>query len=137
MRKFVSGWVLVVFAAFSIAQPRSHRTVVQLSASGPAAYLMVLGNVENLQKAFAPDKITVEVVCLGPGLDLLFASGNPLSVRVKKLSASGVIFAACGNTLRGRHVDKSRLLPFCVVVDSGVAEVVRKQEAGWTYLKGG
>jgi intracellular sulfur oxidation DsrE/DsrF family protein len=28
-------------------------------------------------------------------------------------------------------------LPFAITVDSGVAEVVRKQEAGWSYIKSG
>ncbi len=39
--------------------------------------------------------------------------------------------------MRHRNVQKSDLFDFVVTVDSGVAEVVRKQEAGWSYLKGG
>jgi intracellular sulfur oxidation DsrE/DsrF family protein len=34
-------------------------------------------------------------------------------------------------------VTQADLLPFVTTVDSGVAEVVRKQEAGWAYLKSG
>jgi intracellular sulfur oxidation DsrE/DsrF family protein len=39
--------------------------------------------------------------------------------------------------MRKQNLTKEQLLPFAVTVDSGVAEVVRKQEAGWAYLKGG
>lgn len=38
--------------------------------------------------------------------------------------------------MRGRHLLKSQMHPFGLAVDSGVAEVVRKDEAGWSYLKG-
>jgi len=29
------------------------------------------------------------------------------------------------------------LVPFAAQVDSGVGELIRKQEAGWSYLKAG
>ena len=47
------------------------------------------------------------------------------------------MFAACENTMRKKKVTKEPLLPFVTTVDSGVAEVVRKQEEGWAYIKGG
>lgn len=39
--------------------------------------------------------------------------------------------------MRRRNVTTADLLPFAGQVDSGAAEVVRKQEAGWSYLKSG
>lgn len=39
--------------------------------------------------------------------------------------------------MKRMRVTKEELLPFAVTVDSGVAEVVRKQEEGWSYIKGG
>ena len=56
---------------------------------------------------------------------------------MRKQSEAGVRFAACQNTMRRRNISKEDLLPFVGTVDSGVAEVVRKQEEGWAYLKGG
>jgi intracellular sulfur oxidation DsrE/DsrF family protein len=50
---------------------------------------------------------------------------------------AGVVFAACENTMKKQNVTKEQLMPFVITVDSGVAEVVRKQEAGWAYIKGG
>jgi intracellular sulfur oxidation DsrE/DsrF family protein len=35
------------------------------------------------------------------------------------------------------HVTQKELLPLAPTVDSGTAEVVRKQEAGWSYLRSG
>ena len=50
---------------------------------------------------------------------------------------AGVVFAARENTMKKQNVTKDQLMPFVTTVDSGVAEVVRKQEAGWAYIKGG
>ena len=36
-----------------------------------------------------------------------------------------------------KNVTEKDLMPFVTTVDSGVAEVVRKQEEGWSYIKGG
>ena len=39
--------------------------------------------------------------------------------------------------MKKKNVSKADLLPATTTVDSGVAEVVRKQEAGWSYVKSG
>ena len=103
---------------------------------GISAYGTILSNVTNLKKAFAPEAIDIEVVCHGAGIDMLFMSQSSLASQMKRVHNLGVVFAACGNTLRGKKIDRNRIYPYAKVVDSGVAEVVRKQEAGWSYLKG-
>jgi intracellular sulfur oxidation DsrE/DsrF family protein len=35
------------------------------------------------------------------------------------------------------HVSKADLFPFDITVDSGAAELIRTQEAGWAYIKAG
>lgn len=116
--------------------PLVHRVVIELNVAGRMPQGFVLNNAQNLRRAFAPERVELEIVCHGPGLDLLLRRRNPLAARVAKLATAGVAFAACGNTMRGRHLSKDALLPFVRVVPSGVAEVVRRQEAGWSYLKG-
>ena len=51
--------------------------------------------------------------------------------------ASGVVLDACQNTMRLRKVTTEDLFPFASQVDSGVAELIRKQEAGWSYVRAG
>ncbi len=65
---------------------------------------------------------------------MLFPNGR-LAKRIAADAKAGVIFAACANTMKGRHLTTKNLYPFAKVVPSGVAEVVRKQEAGWAYIK--
>ena len=133
MRMF--SLALLFLTSICWAQPRTHRVVVELNVPGVGSYVKVLGNVTNLLKAFKGERTEIEIVCHDDGIDLLLVGTSPLRSRMEKLHAAGVVFAACGNTLRGRKIERSNLLPFSVVVDSGVAEVVRREEAGWSYIK--
>ncbi|HWA82218.1 MAG TPA: DsrE family protein [Fimbriimonadaceae bacterium] len=124
---------LVFLCGFGPAQ--GHHVVIEVNVPGTNAYGLVLNNIENLKKAMAPDPVDVEVVCHGSGIDML-RTGNGLGKRMEVLARKGVVFAACANTIRGKHIDRKKLYSFIRVVPSGVAEVVKKQEAGWSYLKG-
>jgi intracellular sulfur oxidation DsrE/DsrF family protein len=114
-----------------------HRAVIEVTAEAASQWEAVLNNVENMQKAFAPDPTEIEVVAHGRGLAMLQKTNVAESERMARIAATGVKFAACENTMRRMKVQKADLFDFAVTVDSGVAEVVRKQEAGWAYLKGG
>ena len=114
-----------------------HRAVIEFTADGAPQWESVLNNIENLQKAFAPEATEVEVVVHGKGLPMLQKTNAAHAARMRKIAATGVRFAACQNTMRRMKLEKSDLFDFVVTVDSGVAEVIRKQEAGWAYVKGG
>ena len=113
-----------------------HRVVFQISVNDPERWTGALANAENLQTAFGPGSTEIEMVCFGKGLDLLLRTDTPLAERIAKDHTAGMTFAACQNTMRARKLTPADLLPAAVIVDSGVAEIVRKQEAGWSYLKG-
>ncbi len=115
---------------------RPHRIVIELNVSGDMAYHTVLGNAEHLLKAFAPDPVEVEIVCEGRGLRMLLEKSGRVAARIQCDSKLGVQFRACGNTVKAMKLNPKELPAFVRVVDSGVAEVVRRQEAGWAYLKG-
>ena len=66
---------------------------------------------------------------------MLLNTDTPLAQRIAKEQAAGVEFAACRNTLSARHLTPADLLPSATTVDSGVAEIVRRQEQGWAYIK--
>jgi intracellular sulfur oxidation DsrE/DsrF family protein len=114
-----------------------HRVVIEVNVDGPERWEGILNNVDNLQKAFGADQTTIEVVAHAKGLGLLLATDEALKGRMQAEHDKGVTFAACENTMRKQNVTKDQLMPFVTTVDSGVAEVVRKQEAGWAYIKGG
>ena len=117
------------------AETGSHRVVFQVTSGGEEHWEGVLGNVENLRKALGPDQTEVEVVAHGKGLGFVLATNTGLRERMRELSEAGVVFAACENTMRKKGVTTDELLSLASTVDSGVAEVVRRQEQGWSYVK--
>ena len=133
---FVAALVLVLaFAAVSQtpAAPK-HRVVFQLTEPQGTAWDMLIGHVQNMRTAFAKDGSEVEVVFFGPGLDMLLKKNTAQEAQLKKLAESGVTLAACQNAMRFYKVTTEDLFPFASQVDSGVAELARKQEAGWAYI---
>ena len=123
--------------AASTPQPTGHRIVIEVNVDGADRWEGILNNVDNLQKAFASAPPQIEVVAHAKGLGLLLATDESLKARMQAENQAGVVFAACENTMKKQNVTKDQLMPFVTTVDSGVAEVVRKQEAGWAYIKGG
>lgn len=117
--------------------PNSHRVVFELTSAEPEAWNAILNNVENVRISLGEASTKVELVAHGKGLDFLKASNGGPKDRMQKLADAGVVFAVCENTMKRQKVTKAELVPFATTVDSGVAEVVRKQEDGWSYVRTG
>ncbi len=114
---------------------KKHLIVMQFSDSDSLSQASVTGQVKNIRAAWPNAQI--EVVCHGPGLDLLVASKSKANKAVEEWTAKGVVFSACNNTMKRRNIKKEDLLPAANVVPSAMIELTLKQEAGWAYLKGG
>ena len=127
--------LVAVFAAVSqTPATRKHKIVFQLSEE-EAAWDSLIGHVTNIQAAFAKDGGSqVEVVFYGSGLNMLLKTDTAYEDRLKQLADSGVTLAACQNAMRHKNVKTEDMFPFVSQVDSGVAELARKQEAGWAYI---
>ena len=97
--------------------------------------MSIITQLGNVREAWPNAKI--EVVCHSGGLDLLLTAKSKVANQVNGLSAQGVIFSACNNTMRRRNVKKEDLLSSALVVPSAFVELVLKQEEGWAYIKGG
>ena len=124
-------------AAFSQtpAEPKHHVVIQMTEPEGPAWGALVL-HVNNTMKALADDGGTqVEVVFYGPGLLMLTPkAAKEYEEPLKKLSEAGVKLMACRNSMKTRKVKTEDMFPFAGQVDSGIAEMVKKQEAGWAYI---
>jgi intracellular sulfur oxidation DsrE/DsrF family protein len=116
------------------AEPK-HHVVFQLSEpEGPAWQSLVL-HVNNTMNALAAEGGSqVEVVFYGPGLNMLTKTSKAYEEQLKQLSDRGVTLLACRNAMRMRKVKTEDLFSFAGQVDSGIAEMVRKQESGWAYI---
>lgn len=94
----------------------------------------VVRNLGNLLAALGERDGQVEVVCHGPGLNLLLATDSHRP-EVEDLSARGVVFDACANTMTRMGATRDQLTPGTRVVESGLAHVIRLQWAGAAYVR--
>lgn len=125
------------FVPLSIkAQAASHSVVFALTSADEADWKLTVGNVSNLLAAAGMASARVELVAYGPGLAFV-GKGSSVEPEIVALMAKHVRFVACENSMRMQHVTGADLIQGVETVPSGVAEVVTKQEQGWSYIKAG
>ena len=119
---------------------KMHKVVFEVAMDGAEKWQGALRNVENTRKDLGA-ATKIEVVTHGKGVGMLLAKTSAenaeLKAKIEKLHADGVIFAACENTMKREKIEKKDLVELSTTVDSGVSEVVRKQEEGFAYIKSG
>jgi intracellular sulfur oxidation DsrE/DsrF family protein len=132
---------LVAVSALSQApkapQPAKHKVVFQLNAPAPSGWDQLFHNVDNIREIFGKEGVQIEIVFFGKGLPMLLKKNTEYADRLKEAADKGVVLAACQNSMRAAKIKSEDLFAFATEVDSGVAELVRKQEAGFSYIKGG
>lgn len=115
---------------------KQHKIVIQFVASDSLSQYSLIGNIKNLKEAMP--KAQIEVVFHSGGILMIVSEKTKYSKELQDyVENKGVTLVGCQNTMKARKLTKDQLLPFAGTVPSGVAEVVLKQEAGWSYLKGG
>jgi intracellular sulfur oxidation DsrE/DsrF family protein len=114
-----------------------HRLALQLSDNDPKKEGLIISIANNLLKAYDPDKIAIEVVTFGPGIDLLRPE-NPNRQRVESLIAQGVKFDVCLNTvdtLERETGKRPAIIPLAIPVQVGVAHILSLTENGFTLVR--
>jgi intracellular sulfur oxidation DsrE/DsrF family protein len=114
-----------------------HKIVLQLSDNDAKKQALVISVAYNLLKAYDPDKVAIEVVAFGPGIDLL-GTENSNRRLVESLIAQGVRFDVCLNTVdtvereTGKRPD---IIPAATPVQVGVGQILRLTENGYTLVR--
>lgn len=95
--------------------------------------------VNNHINAVEPDPIELRIVFQGDGIDALRrAKSNPkLAAAFDNLKKRGVAFSVCANTLDAYHMSLETLhgVKEQDLVQAAVAEFVRLQQKGFSYIK--
>ena len=128
--------LMLIGAAYAQNAPvRHHRIVMQLTSGDTLVHKNLMKQFRNIREA-APDT-QLEIVCHGPGMDLLMSDRSTVAGKVKEFAAQGIVFLACENTIRERNLDRSKVLPEAGYVKAGIIHIVERQEEGWSYIKAG
>ena len=115
--------------------PPKHRIVMQLVSGDTLVHKGLMRQLRNMLEA-APT-LHMEVVCHGPGMDMLMSDRSIVADKVKHFSERGIVFLACENTIKERDLDRSKVLPEAGFVKAGIIHIVERQEQGWSYIKAG
>lgn len=138
---FVAG---IAFAAEPVVQERGtmeyHNQKVVYHLNDVQVAEPVLKNVQNHINSVGAEKLELAVVVHGKGIDFLLdewkdAEGKSHGDTVRALTAQGVKFMICGNTLRGRNIGREKVNPAAMIVPSGVATLAELQMRGYAYIK--
>jgi len=116
-------------------QPK-HRIVMQLTSADTLAHKSTIKQINNLKEGWGQD-VEIELVCHGPGLNLLRMSTSKFEKQLIQLKEKGVVIYACENTLKERNIPREDVFGHFDFVKMGIGEVVEKQEQGWSYIKAG
>lgn len=114
-----------------------HKIVLQLSDNDPKKQGLVISVANNLLKFYDPDKVAIEVVAFGPGIDLL-RPDNDNRKRIESLVAQGVRFDICLNTVDTLERESGKRPEFIAAatpVQVGVAQILLLTENGYTLVK--
>lgn len=138
--------VMVVLGAVAVeashlpGQPKKHKIVYHVDEASLDKTKFALGNLENHVKGvggFAHIE-AIELVVHGPALRHFVTVGMDPGVKeaLERLQAQGLVFGACGNTMRGLNITLEQLPRGATPLpQGGVVRIMELQEQGYAYIR--
>lgn len=128
----VSGAALAASPTPSAAA--REQAIFAVSDADPQKWNLTLGNIANAIDGIGADGADIELVVYGPGIAML-KKDSPVADKIAAALRSGVHINACQNTMRGFHLEAADLAPGVGTVPSGVVELIRREHAGYAYVR--
>ena len=126
----------------TVEEKKTHRLVLQVNTNDPALMNLALNNATNVEQYYKDigEKVSIEIVTFGPGLHMLRDDTSPVKARIKSIAqgTQSISFKACGNTQANMSKAEDKAIPLveeAKVVKSGIVQLMKLQEQGWTYVR--
>ncbi len=110
------------------------QVVLQVSDPDPAKWNLALNNARNAQVDLGADKVDIEIVAYGPGINML-KFDSVTANRVSEAVKNGVKIVACENTMTAQKIVKADMNPAVSYVPAGVVHIMQRQHQGWAYVR--
>ncbi len=110
------------------------KVVIQVSDADSGKWNLALNNAKNIQQAFGADKVDIEIVTYGPGIGMLKLD-SVIANRIGESKQAGIAIVACQNTMKSMKLTDADMLTNTSYVPSGVVEIIKKQRAGYAYIR--
>lgn len=117
------------------SQETAHRVVIQFVNDDPQSQAGLMKNLKNLTTGWP--ELQIEVVCHGPGIFIIHTEKSEWIDEIQGYMDMGVEFIACENTMKGKQISETEIMPTALRVPMGIAHIILRQEAGWAYIKAG
>ena len=117
------------------AQEKEHKVVFHLASNDTLVHKALVKQISNVLDYWKTAKI--EVVVHNNGISFMKKEEAKTAKEINILKEKGVVFAVCENTMKQRKLEKFQILSSATFVPVGIAEIVLKQEDGWSYIKAG
>ena len=125
-------------AAPALAQQKKsaarQRVIFQVSDNDPARWQLALNNAHNVQTDLGKDKVQIEIVAYGPGIEMLKAESKVAGGLAGALDSS-VGLIACENTMQNNKVSRDEMYAGISFVQAGVTHLMKRQAEGWAYIR--
>lgn len=118
----------------AVSAGNKHRIVFHVTDGDSAKWNIVLNNAGNVQDALGRDKVVIEIVTHGPGINMLKAEST-VAARLAQALDRNVGLYACEFTMRQAKVTQADMYSGISYTPSGVTRIIQRQEEGWIYLR--
>jgi uncharacterized protein len=114
---------------------KQHRIVFHLASADTVVHHTLTRQLNNLLDVWPTAQI--EVVIHAWALGFMRQDQSVVKADIQALKEKGIVFAVCENSMRRSKLTKEQMLKQSSFVPVGLAELVMKQEDGWSYIKAG
>ena len=111
-----------------------YQIVIQVSENNPQTWSLALSNAFAFQRNLGKGNSEIEIVAIGPGLNML-KNESKVTDRIGQALDQSIDVVACGETMAATKVTKDDLIGGVRVVPGGLIEIADKQRAGWIYYR--
>lgn len=116
------------------AASAKEQAIFAVSDADPQKWALTLGNIGNALDALGADHADIELVVYGPGIAML-KKDSAVADKLAAVLHRGVRVAACQNSMHAFNLELSDLVPGATPVPTGVVELIRREHAGYAYVR--
>lgn len=133
MKKLFVLALLAVSPLITAQAQHSPKIILHLQSADTLVHRSLVNQVANMKKEF-PDAV-IDVICHGPGMEFLLKKKSLYIERIQKQQLKDVTFTGCEFTMTQRNIKREDLVPYARTVPYALAEIIRKQQNDWLYIK--
>jgi intracellular sulfur oxidation DsrE/DsrF family protein len=133
MKKLIAFVLLAVITSITSQAQQPPKIILHLQSADTLVHRSLVNQVANLKKEFP--EAAIDVVCHGPGMEFLLKKKSAYIERIQKQNFTGVTFTACEFTMAQRNIKREDLVPYARTVPYALAEIIKKQQNDWLYIK--